>query len=196
MRTFATICFIIHCFNSQCQNHKSTLQIENYIGLPNAGSSFFQMITFDQHWGKLKGFGPIGMRMYYTKSHRLNFGLDICFTNTQLIFDKRYTQGATVKYRSSKIGALVCLKYQLLSSEKLKLNSNFGFGYGISRISMEKELSSTYNIPSPRLSSICFRIGLNVEFKLTKELYLNSSIGLGQGGMINIGTTYIINSSK
>jgi hypothetical protein len=178
-----------------------TIIVDGYYGFGNLFNSVFKSSTSGLGSNFSTSFmGPIGIRGEYLLSSKVGFGLDLGYSSAQLSYTGAYTEYdannnlVSTPYnhslKTTKVGAIVTFNYHFVESVKFDAYFTTGLGYG-NRTFKE---TSTYigynpakiNWPFPSFAS---RIGFGMRYFFTQNIGANLGLGLGQGGLVNVGIT-------
>jgi outer membrane protein W len=92
--------------------------------------------------------------------------------------------------KTSKIGAMVTFNYHFVESDKFDAYFVTGLGYG-NRNTTYASTNKDYIVPASTSSlfPVAARIGVGMRYFFTENIGANLGLGLGQGGLVNIGIT-------
>jgi len=160
-----------------------------YYGKKDIGTTMFGMILINQNWGSVDGIGCIGGNFEKVMHNGISFGLDICFTQIELKFDDYLSIPYNVSYNYRKFGLMPYFKYAIYKNSKLDFNFVLGAGYGIGRTieRCSNPAGRPIIIPSYKYFAFSSRIGIQVDYLISKNVGLNANFGIGQGGILSVG---------
>lgn len=166
--------------------------IDAYYGFPNLYSTTYFIIikaAYESLTGTgstLGSQGPLGIRAEYLITHKVGFGIDLGMNSSSFsyrgdIYDYEFT--------TRKIGAIFTFNYHFVENDKLDAYFVVGGGYGNRNF---KYTSTDPNFIEKREESpipISYKIGVGMRYFFTENIGANLALGLGQGGLVNVGVS-------
>ncbi len=180
--------------------------VDGYYGFGNLYNAVFESLASSSGLNITNKFmGPLGVRGEYLISDKVGFGLDLGYSSASMNYDETIssniydingilTNSTTNTYnysvKSSKIGAMVTFNYHFVESDKFDAYFVTGLGYG-NRTTTYTSTNKDYIVPSSTSSlfPVAARIGVGMRYFFTENIGANLGLGLGQGGLVNIGIT-------
>ena len=177
-----------------------TIIVDGYYGFGNLYNSVFKALASASGSNvTTSSMGPLGIKGEYLLSSKVGFGLDLGYSSAKLSYTETYTDydanfNAVIKsydysLKTAKVGAMVTFNYHFVESDKFDAYFTTGLGYG-NRTFKE---TSTYSGYTPaKINSvfpIASRIGFGMRYFFTQNIGANLGLGLGQGGLVNVGIT-------
>jgi len=176
--------------------------VDGYYGFGNLYNAIFEALASSSGSNITNKFmGPLGVRGEYLISDKVGFGLDLGYSSASMNYDETITsynpdingnQIDTYDYsiKTSKIGAMVTFNYHFVESDKFDAYFVTGLGYG-NRTTTFTSTNKDYIVPEPKSSlfPVAARIGVGMRYFFTENIGANLGLGLGQGGLVNIGIT-------
>ncbi len=175
--------------------------IDAYYGFPNLYSSVFKTSYANSASAldlKIGSMGPLGIRGEYLISDKVGFGLDLGYNSSTVTYSDissvyNSTTGNFVDtkydytFKTQKIGALVTFNYHFIENDNFDAYFVFGAGYG-NRSYDFKSTDPSYVASSIKgLIPVASKIGVGMRYFFTENIGANLAIGLGQGGLVNLG---------
>ena len=180
--------------------------VDGYYGFGNLYNAIFESLASSSGLNITNRFvGPIGVRGEYLISEKVGFGLDLGYSSASMNYNETITSynydnngvptmATTDTYnysvKSSKIGAMVTFNYHFVESDKFDAYFVTGLGYG-NRTTTYASTYVDYIVPSSTSSlfPVAARIGFGMRYFFTENIGANLGLGLGQGGLLNVGIT-------
>jgi outer membrane protein W len=191
----ALFVFNVQSLNAQAI-HEGSVLVDAYYGFPNLYTSVYKGLYANSGSElnvNIGSAGPLGLRAEYLISDKVGFGLDLGFNSTTISYDSQ-TYDASLnpitynyKYSTRKIGALVSFNYHFVEDDNFDAYFVVGMGYG------SRSFDVTSNDPTmvkPNWKSVvpvASKIGVGMRYFFTENIGANFALGLGQGGIINVG---------
>jgi hypothetical protein len=175
--------------------------IDAYYGFPNLYTAVFKaayVTSGTEENLKVRGIGPMGLRGEYLVGDKIGIGLDIGFNNTKISYTESmnvYDNLAgvslpidyTYEFTTKKLGVLATFNYHFLELDQIDAYFVLGAGYGNRSFNFK---SSNPDYTPQNLNSIipiASKIGIGARYFFTESIGANIALGLGQGGIINVG---------
>ena len=170
--------------------------VDGYYGFGNLYNAVFESLASSSGLNITNRFmGPLGVRGEYLISDKVGFGLDLGYSSASMNYDETITSNSstdTYNYsvKSSKIGVMVTFNYHFVESDKFDAYFVTGLGYG-NRNTTFASTNKDYIVPASTSSlfPVAARIGVGMRYFFTENIGANLGLGLGQGGLVNIGIT-------
>ena len=179
--------------------------VDGYYGFGNLYNAIFEALASSSGSNITNKFmGPLGVRGEYLISDKVGFGLDLGYSSASMNYNETITSynpdingnqiASTDTYdysiKTSKIGAMVTFNYHFVESDKFDAYFVTGLGYG-NRTTTYTSTNKDYIVPSSTSSlfPVAARIGVGMRYFFTENIGANLGLGLGQGGLVNIGIT-------
>ena len=166
--------------------------IDAYYGFPNLYSTTYFIIikaAYESLTGTgstLGSQGPLGIRAEYLITHKVGFGIDLGMNSSSLsyrgyIYDYEFT--------TRKIGAIFTFNYHFVENDKLDAYFVVGGGYGNRNFKFTSTDPNYVEESVESLIPISYKIGLGMRYFFTENIGANLALGLGQGGLVNVGVS-------
>jgi len=179
--------------------------VDGYYGFGNLYNAIFEALASSSGSNITNKFmGPLGVRGEYLISDKVGFGLDLGYSSASMNYDETITSynpdingnqiASTDTYdysiKTSKIGAMVTFNYHFVESDKFDAYFVTGLGYG-NRTTTYASTYANYIEPvsTNSLFPVAARIGVGMRYFFSENIGANLGLGLGQGGLVNIGIT-------
>lgn len=175
---------------------KGSVLLEGYYGFPNLFKRFlFSQTIFGNEIDIKSGSkGPYGARFEYMVSNNLGLGLDVGFRSSFASFNRIDTANNIYNYDfiTSKFGIMLTLNYHVNNlPDNMDLAIGFGLGYG-NRILEFTSTDPNFNFSFDPIFPLSMRAGINYRYFFNNYLGVNAGLGIGQGGIINLGVSFKI----
>ncbi len=161
--------------------------VDGYYGFPNLFTTVFEN-AYSNASGTGLTFGsegPLGIRAEYLISDKVGFGIDLGMNSSSIYYSEN-TYDYTFKTR--KIGAMVTFNYHFVESDKFDVYFVTGAGYG-NRTFKITSTEPEYTEPTMdfNLVPVSAKIGVGLRYFFTEQIGFNLGLGIGQGGLVNVG---------
>ena len=168
--------------------------IDAYYGFPNLYSTVFKAAyeSSNSTGFNLGSQGPLGIRAEYLITDKVGFGIDLGMNsssiskseadiNTNIIYD--------YKFSTRKIGAIFTFNYHFVENDKLDAYFVVGGGYGNRNFKFTSTDPNYIEESVESLIPISYKIGVGMRYFFTENIGANLALGLGQGGLANVGVS-------
>ena len=168
--------------------------IDAYYGFPNLYSTVFKAAyeSSNSTGLTLGSQGPLGIRAEYLITDKVGFGIDLGMNsssiskseadiNTNIIYD--------YKFSTRKIGAIFTFNYHFVENDKLDAYFVVGGGYGNRNFKFTSTDPNYIEESVESLIPISYKIGVGMRYFFTENIGANLALGLGQGGLANVGVS-------
>lgn len=175
---------------------EGNMLIDVYYGFPNLYSSVFRTAYANSGTAtdiSITGFGPVGGRFEYLLTDKVGLGIDIGTNNTKLNFKDQTTDNNgnpvvyNYNYKTQKIGAMVTLNYHFIENDHLDFYGMFGMGYGNRSFTFKSTDPNYVSASAKSYIPVASRLGIGIRYFFTENIGANLGLGIGQGGLINVG---------
>ena len=191
----ALITFNVQQLNAQVV-HEGSILVDGYYGFPNLYTEVFKGAhanSGSESNVNIGSAGPLGLRAEYLISDKVGFGLDLGYNSTSISYDtKGYDASSnpviyTYKYSTKKIGALVSFNYHFIEDDNFDAYFVLGMGYGTRTFDISSNDPSMVTPNWKSILPVASKIGVGMRYFFTENIGANLALGLGQGGIINVG---------
>lgn len=176
--------------------------VDGYYGFPNLYTAVFKSAYSNASGTGLTfgSAGPLGLRAEYLISDKVGFGIDLGMNSSSISYSQASTTGYDVnnnpilvtydyKFTTKKIGAMVTFNYHFVESDKFDAYFVTGLGYG-NRSMKFTSTDPLYSTPTVNsLVPVSAKLGVGMRYFFTENIGANLGLGLGQGGLVNVGIT-------
>ena len=168
--------------------------IDAYYGFPNLYSTIFKALyeSSNSTGLTLGSQGPLGIRAEYLITDKVGFGIDLGMNSSSISYSEADINTNIIydyKFSTRKIGAIFTFNYHFVENDKLDAYFVVGGGYGNRNF---KYTSTDPNFIEKREESpipISYKIGVGMRYFFTENIGANLALGLGQGGLVNVGVS-------
>lgn len=139
---------------------------------------------------KSEGIGPLGGRIEFMLSDKFGLGVETAYVHGKIT--RTYTNSnGEVDYigtiSRTKIGAIATFNFHFSKNEMFDAYGTGGLGYKYSQVIREDKFANAniqLNLP------VAWRLGIGARFFPVPMWGISMNAGVGQGGLINIGTVF------
>ena len=183
---------------ANAQLEQGNVLIDVYYGFPNLYTTAFKTTYANSGQEvdlRVGGIGPMGGRIEYLLSDKIGFGIDVGYNNSTIQYTEVSTDPITgqpttqydYNFSTKKLGVIATFNYHFVQNEQLDAYAVIGGGYGNRSFKFE---STDPNYQTEEISGIIpisGKIGVGMRYFFTDNIGANFAVGLGQGGVVNIG---------
>lgn len=202
---FVALTMLFASTNSNAQVvQQGSIIVDGYYGFPNLYSSIFKAAyanSGSEIGLKFGSLGPVGIRGEYLLSDKVGLGLDLGMNSSSISYDEvssvynsttmTYSDVSyNYKFATKKIGAIVTFNYHFIENDKLDAYFVIGMGYGKRTFTTSTTDPSYTDGGTIRgLIPVASKIGVGMRYFFTENIGANLALGLGQGGLVNVGVS-------
>ncbi len=190
---------------ANAQLEQGNVLIDAYYGFPNLYTTVFKTAYVNSGEAvnlKIGGIGPVGGRIEYLLSDKIGLGVDVGFNNSTIqysetginqVYDPNTGLTTDVPYNydydfsTKKIGVIATFNYHFVQNEELDAYVVVGGGYGNRSFSFKTNDPSFAEGDISGVIPISGKIGVGMRYFFTDNIGANFAVGLGQGGVVNVG---------
>jgi hypothetical protein len=190
---------------SKAQVSQGSVLVDAYYGFPNLYTTVFKTAyanSGEEINLKISGIGPLGIRAEYLISDKIGIGIDAGFNNTNIQYTE---QGVNSVYDSitglfvdepyeydynfstQKIGVIATFNYHFVQNDKVDAYAVVGGGYGSRSFKYETNDPSFEETTIKGVIPVASKIGVGMRYFFTENIGANFAVGIGQGGLVNVG---------
>lgn len=168
--------------------------IDAYYGFPNLYSSIFRAAYESSNSTSLTlgSQGPLGIRAEYLITDKVGFGIDLGMSSSSISYSEADINTNIIydyKYSTRKIGAIFTFNYHFVENDKLDAYFLVGGGYGNRNFKFTSTDPNYIEESVESLIPISYKIGVGMRYFFTENIGANLALGLGQGGLVNVGVS-------
>ena len=168
--------------------------IDAYYGFPNLYSTVFKTLyeSSNSTGLTLGSQGPLGIRAEYLITDKVGFGIDLGMNSSSISFSEADINTNIIydyKFSTRKIGAIFTFNYHFVENDKLDAYFVVGGGYGNRNFKFTSTDPNYIEESVESLIPISYKIGVGMRYFFTENIGANLALGLGQGGIANVGVS-------
>ena len=168
--------------------------IDAYYGFPNLYSTVFKTLyeSSNSTGLTLGSQGPLGIRAEYLITDKVGFGIDLGMNSSSISFSEADINTNIIydyKFSTRKIGAIFTFNYHFVENDKLDAYFVVGGGYGNRNFKFTSTDPNYIEESVESLIPISYKIGVGMRYFFTENIGANLALGLGQGGLANVGVS-------
>ena len=168
--------------------------IDAYYGFPNLYSTIFKAAyeSSNSTGLTLGSQGPLGIRAEYLITDKVGFGIDLGMNSSSISFSEADINTNIIydyKFSTRKIGAIFTFNYHFVENDKLDAYFVVGGGYGNRNFKFTSTDPNYIEESVESLIPISYKIGVGMRYFFTENIGANLALGLGQGGIANVGVS-------
>ena len=168
--------------------------IDAYYGFPNLYSTVFKTLyeSSNSTGLTLGSQGPLGIRAEYLITDKVGFGIDLGMNSSSISYSEADINTNIIydyKFSTRKIGAIFTFNYHFVENDKLDAYFVVGGGYGNRNFKFTSTDPNYIEESVESLIPISYKIGVGMRYFFTENIGANLALGLGQGGLANVGVS-------
>ena len=168
--------------------------IDAYYGFPNLYSTIFKALyeSSNSTGLTLGSQGPLGIRAEYLITDKVGFGIDLGMNSSSISYSEADINTNIIydyKFSTRKIGAIFTFNYHFVENDKLDAYFVVGGGYGNRNFKFTSTDPNYIEESVESLIPISYKIGVGMRYFFTENIGANLALGLGQGGLVNVGVS-------
>ena len=168
--------------------------IDAYYGFPNLYSTVFKAAyeSSNSTGLTLGSQGPLGIRAEYLITDKVGFGIDLGMNSSSISYSEADINTNIIydyKFSTRKIGAIFTFNYHFVENDKLDAYFVVGGGYGNRNFKFTSTDPNYIEESVESLIPISYKIGVGMRYFFTENIGANLALGLGQGGLANVGVS-------
>lgn len=167
--------------------------IDAYYGFPNLYSTIFKAAyeSSNSTGLTLGSQGPLGIRAEYLITDKVGFGIDLGINSSSISYREADINNNIYDYEftTRKIGAIFTFNYHFVENDKLDAYFVVGGGYGNRNFKFTSTDPNYIEESVESLIPISYKIGVGMRYFFTENIGANLALGLGQGGLVNVGVS-------
>ena len=168
--------------------------IDAYYGFPNLYSTIFKAAyeSSNSTGLTLGSQGPLGIRAEYLITDKVGFGIDLGMNSSSISYSEADINNNIIydyKFSTRKIGAIFTFNYHFVENDKLDAYFVVGGGYGNRNFKFTSTDPNYIEESVESLIPISYKIGVGMRYFFTENIGANLALGLGQGGIANVGVS-------
>ena len=168
--------------------------IDAYYGFPNLYSTVFKTLyeSSNSTGLTLGSQGPLGIRAEYLITDKVGFGIDLGMNSSSISYSEADINTNIIydyKFSTRKIGAIFTFNYHFVENDKLDAYFVVGGGYGNRNFKFTSTDPNYIEESVESLIPISYKIGVGMRYFFTENIGANLALGLGQGGLVNVGVS-------
>lgn len=168
--------------------------IDAYYGFPNLYSTIFKAAyeSSNSTGLTLGSQGPLGIRAEYLITDKVGFGIDLGMNSSSISYSEADINTNIIydyKFSTRKIGAIFTFNYHFVENDKLDAYFVVGGGYGNRNFKFTSTDPNYIEESVESLIPISYKIGVGMRYFFTENIGANLALGLGQGGLVNVGVS-------
>lgn len=177
---------------------KGSIIVDPYIGLPNWGNSMLYS-SFDatltgfseseiSNYKTVGGFMSYGGRFEYMVGDKIGVGLDGNYEVSGFRFDfESGSETYEYKYTAKKMRFMARFNYHFIQNDKFNMYLGLGIGYRNVVRTEETTQPGIEPMVYPGIVPVATRAGLGFRYYFIENLGVNAELGLGGGGIFQVG---------
>lgn len=207
MKRMKVLVIALLAFTATTNNNNASAQaveegnvlIDTYYGFPNLYTAVFKSAYANsgaEQDVKIKGLGPVGLRVEYLLTDKIGLGVDLGFNNTNITYKEAGTNSngdPTVyeyDYTTQKFGVMVTFNYHFIENDNLDFYGIVGAGYGNRSFKFSSTDPNYQDEEIKGFIPVASRIGIGLRYFFTDNIGANVGVGFGQGGILNAGLSF------
>ncbi len=168
--------------------------IDAYYGFPNLYSTAFKAAyeSSNSTGFTLGSQGPLGIRAEYLITDKFGFGIDLGMNSSSISYSEADINTNIIydyKFSTRKIGAIFTFNYHFVENDKLDAYFVLGGGYGNRNFKFTSTDPNYIEESAKSLIPISYKICVGMRYFFTENIGANLALGLGQGGLVNVGVS-------